>query len=138
MTASRLDEALARAATELDAVAAVLLFGSHATGRARADSDIDVALLLEQLPPPDQRLSFLKQTIARLGRHVAADRLHVLILNDAPPHLAFEALRTGRVIARADAVALHRFRVRTYRMHADYEHVERLFRARTERRARHG
>jgi hypothetical protein len=39
------------------------------------------------------------------------------------------------VALERDAVALHRFRVRTYSRHADYEPVERFYRQVTRRRA---
>jgi predicted nucleotidyltransferase len=133
-----LSEALARGAAELADADAVILFGSWARGRARADSDVDVAVLMRQRPHASERLALSRCIVTTLAKQVAADRLHVVILNDAPPVLAFEVLRFGRVIVCRDPVALHRFRVRTYRMRADYEHVERLFRQRTAQMARHG
>jgi hypothetical protein len=45
-------------------------------------------------------------------------------------------LKHGRVVLDRDPVQLHRFRVRTYSRHADYEPVERFFREATKRRAR--
>lgn len=136
--AERLIEALARGATELHELAAVILFGSHATGRARANSDIDVAVLSRDYVAPGDQLRLLQRIVTTLAQHVAADRLHVTILNDRAPVLAYEVLRDGKVVTCNDPVALHRFRTRIYRLHSDYEHVERLFRARTVRRALNG
>ncbi len=137
MDAARLIDALARGSAALKDASAVILFGSHATGRARADSDIDVGVLLADSACSD-RLAVLRGIVEDLATNVAADRLHVTILNDAAPVLAYEVLRDGVVVGCADPVALHRFRMRTYRVHADYEHVERLFRARTASRAANG
>jgi hypothetical protein len=38
-------------------------------------------------------------------------------------------LKTGKLAFERDRIALHRFRVRTYARHADYESTERFFRA---------
>jgi hypothetical protein len=57
------------------------------------------------------------------------------VLDDAPPALAFQALRYGEVVLDRDRVTLHRFRVRTYARHSDYELVARLFRQATKERA---
>jgi hypothetical protein len=80
----------------------------------------------------------LREIIMALGRHVAADRLDVVILNTAPTALAFQVLKHGRVAFARDPADLHRFRVRTYSAHADYAHVERFYRAATKARARAG
>lgn len=128
-------EAISRAVSPLAEVRAALLFGSRATGTARSDSDIDIALLLDEAAPSaasNERLRFL---IGALSRELAADRLDLVILNDAPPALAFRVLKDGLLAFERDPADLHRFRVRTYRLHADYAPVERFFREATRRRA---
>ena len=44
-------------------------------------------------------------------------------------------MKHGLVVFARDPVELHRFRVRTYSRHADYQPVERLCREATKRRA---
>jgi predicted nucleotidyltransferase len=132
----RLLDAIARALAPLDDVQAALLFGSRATGKARSDSDVDVAVLLT-------RESFakgqsLRRLVGALAQELAADRLDVVVLNGAPPALAFQVLKYGVVAFERDVQSLHRFRVRTYGAHADYEPVERFFREVTKRRALSG
>ena len=80
-------------------IAAVLLFGSAVRGRLRPDSDIDVAALFEHdaIPGIEERLA-LRQ---RLEEAVQRD-VDLIVLNDAPTILAFQALRYGRF---SDAVA---------------------------------
>jgi hypothetical protein len=48
--------------------------------------------------------------------------------------VAFHVLKEGRVVLERDPVDLHRFRVRTYSRHADYQSVERFFREAREQR----
>lgn len=133
-TLAPLLEAISRALEPLQEVRAALLFGSQATGRARSDSDIDVAVLLDPASV-SLRTEHLRRVLGALSHELASDRLDLVILNDAPPMLAFQILKHGRVAFERDARDLHRLRVRTYSAHADYEHVERFFRAATKARA---
>ena len=132
----RLLAAIARACAPLDEMQAALLFGSRARGTARPDSDVDVAVLLG--PARLTRGLGLRHLMSALSEEIAADRLDLVILNGAPPALAFQVLKYGLVAFERDARFLHRFRVRTYGAHADYEPVERFFRAVTKRRAAAG
>jgi uncharacterized protein len=127
-------QAIRRALEPEAAVQAALLFGSHARGTPRAESDIDVAVLLGTAPKPQDRTSVLRRLLEALGRELAADRVDLVILDDAPPKLAFRALAEGRVALERSPEPLHRFRVRTYGRHADYQPVERFFREATRRR----
>ena len=140
--ATNLLVALERALLPLPEVQAALLFGSHATGRAKPESDIDIAVLLDEAPEPSKRKALLRNLIAALGERLRADRLDLVILNDAPPKLAFHVLKDGKLAFERDRGPLHRFRVATYRRHADYEPVERFFRritkARAQQEAAHG
>jgi predicted nucleotidyltransferase len=135
MSEETLLRAIRRAMASSARVQAALLFGSRATERARADSDIDVAVLLDEAPSASDRKNVLMSLASALGKELRADRLDIVLLNDAPPKLAFQVLRHGVVAFQRDPVPLHRFRVATYSRHADYEPVERLFRAVTKRRA---
>jgi uncharacterized protein len=127
--------AIGRALSPLGNVQAALLFGSRATGRATDESDIDVAVLLDQEPGSSQRKAVLGGLIEALGRQLRADRLDIVILNGAPPNLAFHALKGGLVAFERSPELLHRFRVATYSRHSDYEPVERFFRGVTKKRA---
>ena len=131
----KLLDAIARAAASLPEVQAAFLFGSHASGRARADSDVDVAVLLDTCIAPADGHARLRRLLEALTENIAADRLDVVVLNDAPPALAFQVLKHGKPAFERDRTALHRFRVQTYTRHSDFESTERFFREATRRRA---
>jgi hypothetical protein len=131
--AESLLRAVANAARALPEIQAAFLFGSQASGRAKEDSDIDVAVLLRDTAQADARMQ-LRRVIEALASHVAVDRLDVVVLNDAPPALAFQVLKHGKLAFERDRPALHRFRVRTYARHSDFEPTERFFRAVTRKR----
>jgi uncharacterized protein len=135
MRAEHLLSRVARALLPVSAVRAALLYGSQVTAHVREDSDIDVAVLLESAPLPCERKQVLWALLAALGKELRSDRIDLVLLNDAPPKLAFHVLKYGRSAFIRDPVAFHRFQVRTFSRHADYEPVERLFRLATKRRA---
>lgn len=131
---ARLPQAISEALSPLPEVRAALLFGSRATGRARPDSDVDVAVLLDLGLAPADAKGRLRRLYGALGTRLATDRVDLVILNDAPPALAFQVLKHGVVVFERDRRDLVRLRVRTYAAHADRAHVERLFREATRER----
>ena len=136
MRISSKEELIARTARALLPVVsarAALLFGSHIVGHARAGSDVDIGVLVDAAAATALRKPLLWTLFAALGRELSAERLDVVILNDAPPKVAFRVLSEGRVAFERDPVDLHRFRVLTYSRHADRQPVERLFEEARER-----
>jgi len=124
-----------RALLPLSGVRAALLYGSQASEQTRDGSDIDIAVLWESLPQPSERKQLLWTLLGALGKELRSDRIDLVLLNDAPPKLAFHVLKYGRIAFVRDPVEFHRFQVRTYSRHADYQPIERWFRLATKRRA---
>ncbi len=93
---------VARAVLELfPDVLGVWLFGSFAEGRARPDSDVDIAILPEHpLELDDDYLEKLGRLSMRFGRLV-----DLVDLRTAPPVLRFEVFSEGMRIAARDPVA---------------------------------
>ncbi len=91
-------------------VAAVYLFGSQATGRARPDSDVDVAVLFAVDPP--RTLEGLPLDLeAALERRLRRP-VQVIALNRAPVDLIHRVLRDGRLLINADPSRRVRFEVK--------------------------
>jgi len=86
-----------------------LLFGSRVTGRARPDSDWDLAIYLRDGLEPAERAAVRDRLVAAIE---PGDRVDLVILNDAPPLLAHRALCGEKLFSR-DEVAFVRFAVRT-------------------------
>jgi uncharacterized protein len=128
-------EKIQRALDPLPEVQAALLFGSRATGRARLDSDIDVAVLLDMSAAPTDASDRGRRLLGALALELAADRIDLVVLNEAPPALAFQILKYGRVAFERERSFLHRLRVRVYSQHSDFEPTERFFREQIKRRA---
>ena len=95
-TVDRLRERLER----VPGIRLALLFGSRRAGRARADSDVDVAVLCDAPLPAARRLALTAELDAALGIEIDLVDLH-----GAPEPLMGEALAGLRLVERGDAWA---------------------------------
>jgi predicted nucleotidyltransferase len=87
------------------------LFGSHAAGRAHRESDVDIGILLERRAYPTsearfrERVRFSAWAVGALHQNA----VDVVVLNDAPPHLARHIVTPGRRVFCRDPEADHAF-----------------------------
>lgn len=94
---------------QIPGVQCAFLFGSHAAHAAHAESDVDVAVLLDPARYPvagdrdEERIRLTADLIGAL--HV--NRMDVVILNDAPPGLARHIVTTGTKVHCRDPEAAH-------------------------------
>lgn len=103
---------------------AAWLFGSEARGTARADSDVDVAVLVAGAPRgklEDLHLDWATALEARLGRPV-----DLVVMNGAPVDLVHRVLSEGELVLERDRSARVAFEVRARREYFDLEpHLRR-------------
>lgn len=99
-------------------VVAAYLFGSVAQGRARPQSDVDIAVLLaadlDEEARFDRRLRLGWEVESIIGR-----RTDLVVLNDAPPRLQHQVLKHGWLIYERDRAARVEFEVRAGKIYAD-------------------
>ena len=100
-----------------DVVAAIYVFGSVARGTATLSSDLDLGVLLRTSPPSTLEGRLLDYQ-GELEREVQRP-VQIVILNDAPPDLAYRMLRDGQVVLERDRSARLRFEVRTRNLYFD-------------------
>ncbi len=110
------------------------MFGSQARGTAHGLSDVDVAIGLNGGRPLDTLA--LGELISRL-ESAAGRSVHLVVLDDAPPGLAYRIFRDGRTIVKRDEQALKSRMARAVLEYLDFQPVEELL-ARGVLRAGHG
>jgi len=98
-----LRDAITRTLRRRPEVLEAYLFGSHATGRAQAHSDVDVAVFLARIP--DAPFGFEAELATDLIAALGDNRVDVLLLNRAPPLLYHRVLRDGARLFSRDLVA---------------------------------
>lgn len=107
-------------------VVAAYLFGSEARGQAGADSDVDVAVLLEAEPDPTLdglRLDLRDALEEKLRRPV-----DLVVLNRVPVDLVHRVLRDGRLVLDADPSVRVEFEVRARNEYFDLLPILREYR----------
>lgn len=104
-------------AAHASGIDAVYLFGSQATGRAKATSDVDLGVLFSRPPEPalgnaPHRLE--AELEERLGQPV-----QLTPLNGAPVDLVHRVLRDGRLLFEGSRERRVRFEVESRRAYLD-------------------
>ena len=74
------------------------LFGSQATGRAQAHSDIDVAVYVDQRRAHHGSYGYPAELTSALMCGLGVNDIDVVVLNHAPPVLYHQVIRDGRRI----------------------------------------
>ena len=92
---------LARALSPRDESLEAYLFGSRARGRARRDSDIDVAVYVDEARARDGVWGYRAELTTDLMVALGTNDIDVVLLNHAPILLYHRVLRDGvRVLSR--------------------------------------
>ena len=105
---------LADLGTVAPSVQLVVLFGSVARGRARRDSDLDVAVRADE--PAD-----LDALYVLLAPRLATSAVDLVDLRRAGPLLAFQVARHGRLLYERDPGAFRSFQSLASRRYVDTE-----------------
>jgi predicted nucleotidyltransferase len=113
---------------EVPGLVAGYLFGSHARGEARAKSDVDVAIWLEQAPRSFDEYPF--DLAADLEQELGV-RVDLVVLNGAPSDLVHRVLRDGELLVERDRSARIRFETRARSDYFDMLPIRNAYRRRT-------
>ena len=119
-------------------VQAAYIFGSLVSGRARPDSDIDLAVLVSdgvmRGNPFQYRLALMTDLMGLLKRN----DIDLILLNQAPPLLAHRVLKKGKLIFERSAAARVAFQVRTVNRYLDTLPMRNLYLTYLKKHAREG
>jgi predicted nucleotidyltransferase len=116
-------EALRRVLAEDPRIAYALVFGSSARGAGGPHSDVDVAVGLA----PGLRLTALElgELASRL-EDAAGKPVDLVLLEEAPPGLAYRVFRDGRPILERDRRAMVERKARAILEYLDFQPIEEL------------
>ena len=101
-------------------VVAAYLFGSHATGRVWAESDVDVALLFGKTDASNQ-LDIMGRLSDYLCQILGGVEVDIVSLDGVPTHFAYEILRTGKLAFCANSCERIQFEMGVFEKHTDEE-----------------
>jgi predicted nucleotidyltransferase len=110
-----------------DDIAAVFLFGSHATGKDRPDSDVDIAILFQTLPP-DVIRDLVDTLMVDLSRLLKKD-IHPVILNHAGEELLAQVFKKGKCTVVNDQRKLAVFRMAAFAKIFDFAYYRGVMQA---------
>jgi predicted nucleotidyltransferase len=114
------------------------LFGSQAIGQTHDESDVDVAVLPREGLTQDEQWTERLELIGALSSVFQTDHVDLVLLDGAPPLLAYEVLRTGVLLHCPDEATRIEFQVRTLREYEDTAPLRRLLAEAMRERLRNG
>jgi len=79
-------------------ISALYIFGSAAKGRETAESDIDIAVLINDQKKGRRTYETLKKTYYAASPKLSSRPVQIVILNMAPPFLKYRIIKTGKVL----------------------------------------
>jgi uncharacterized protein len=130
------DDALQRVDDLLDrrfGLDVLWLFGSEASGGARPDSDVDLAVLFRGRPEPLEVLDAQGDLAELLGREV-----DLVDLDRASPILGMQVLRSGRLVVDRNPSRRYAFFSKTVSLYEDVKIGRREAEQALFRRVAHG
>ncbi len=115
--------AMERYFDSLHSVVLAYLFGSHARGQAWAHSDIDIAVLLAGDRDDEECFDIRLEIIGGLMKILNTNDVDVLILNQAPPALAYAVLRDGILVFCRDHQTRIEYQLHTVNKYLDFKPI---------------
>lgn len=127
MSKSAIDQALATELCAFPEVAAAWLFGSEARNEARADSDVDIALLLQdRRAKASDAYLLLGRIAATLERATPGRAIDLVLIESQGPAFQHRVLSEGRLVYDADRERRVDFESDAYVRYFDFRPTEQL------------
>jgi uncharacterized protein len=102
------------------------LFGSSATGKSTALSDVDIGLLFDTAIDSRDYGNIKLDIMNRLIETFSFDRFDVVVLNAAPPLLTHEIIKKGKLLFSRDERQRTEFIARETRHYLDTIHLRKI------------
>jgi len=105
-------------------VRAVYIFGSYAKNRQQMDSDIDLAILIDQSNISHQN-ELIRQYTIELS-HILRKDLHLVIMNSAGEDILAQIYKYGQCILNKNPELLAQFKMITFAMIAEFAYYKSI------------
>src|SRR3989344_107626 len=103
-------------------VEAVYLFGSQALGKARKDSDIDLAVLFNKTVSEEKRGRYIIEMTADLEGIISGKKLDIINLSKAPIALQYSAVYRRHEILVKNSTNKALFEAQVFSRYFDYSY----------------
>ena len=110
-----------------DEVVSLYLFGSVARVRKIKESDIDIAVLINESGSGEKDLEHFRRKYYESSPRFSLRPVDIVILNTAPPFLKYRVLKTGRVLFDREKKLRLRFTERAITEYLDYKPIEDIY-----------
>lgn len=107
-----------------DEVSTLYIFGSFSKGRETRESDLDIAVLIDEAKLKKKNYDRLKKDYYNSSPMFSMRSVDIVILNTAPVYLSHRILKTGRMLFDRNRNLRVRFTENTITEYLDYKPVE--------------
>jgi predicted nucleotidyltransferase len=108
-------------------VSALYLFGSSVKGSGTRESDIDIALLVNDLRLKNRHFDLLKKKYYGAAPAFSMRPVDIVILNTASPYLKHRILKTGKILFDRNRKLRVRFTAKAILEYIDFRPIEDIF-----------
>lgn len=119
-------------------VSALYVFGSSAKGNMTGESDIDIAVLIDESKLKKTNFESLKKKYYAASPDFSLRPVDIVILNTAPPFLKHQVLKTGKILFDRNRRLRVRFTTNAIIDYLDFKPVEDMFLKAVTQRFRRG
>lgn len=108
-------------------IVALFAFGSLASNALKPLSDLDFGIFISSRMDKMQRFDKHIELIGLFTDHLRTDEIDLIVMNDAPPRIAFQIFKTGQLLFCNDKQALSDFRERLIMSYLDFKPIRDTF-----------
>jgi len=108
-------------------VSALYLFGSCAEGRELPESDIDIAVLVDEKKLKQKNFEQLKNIYYKTSPAFSLRQVDISILNIASPYLKHRVIKTGKILFDRNKRLRVRFTTNAIIEYLDFKPIEDIF-----------
>ena len=119
-------------------VTALYLFGSAAKGTQSEESDLDIAVLVNEKKLRVKSLDIIRRDYYAASPRLSLRNVDIVILNTAPPYLKHRIIKTGTLLFDKNRKLRVRFVTNAILEYLDFKPIEDIFTGAVASRFRRG